>query len=90
MRVGVAVGYTVTTISVGVGLIVADGCLVNVGEAVGGNGVGVGRWMGGARVGMGVGDGAGTEVGVGVGEGIAVKVGRGVAGVGCDAMGVGG
>jgi hypothetical protein len=88
-RVGVAVGYTVTTIVVGVGLVVTDGCLVNVGEAIGGTRVGVaGGWIAGALVGKGVGDGVSTVVGVG--EGIAVNVGRDATGVGCDAMGVGG
>ena len=90
-RVGVAVGYIVTTIGVGVRLFVAGGCLVKVGEAGRGNRVGVdeGR-MGGAVVGIGVGEGEGMPTGVDVGEATAVKVGRGVAGVGCNARGVGG
>ena len=64
---------------------------MNVGEAVGGGGVGVGGgWIGRALVGMGVGVGEGILVSVGEGDGIAVKVGKGVAGVGCAAIGVGG
>lgn len=69
--VGVALGYTVTTGIVGVGVAVKAGGIVRVGEGVGAD-VELGlAWAGGSLV---------RAMG-GVGKSVAVALGRGVAGV---------
>ena len=79
LRVGVGVGYKVTTMKVGVGLAVDVGRLVKVGKAVGKvTGVGVG-WVGGVLVGIAAGGRLGATPGLG----------GSVAGVVMSAIGVG-
>jgi len=71
LYVGVAVGYTVTTRVVGVGVAVKAGGSVRVGEGVGADVELGAAWAGGSLVRAMVGDG----------KSVAVALGRGVAGV---------